>query len=69
MANGEDRIRVRVGINVAHAANADYEETIEGPTRAEWARLSEKEREQWLDEAAEVTLSNQISAYAVVEDD
>lgn len=66
---GEDRIKIRVGINVHHAANATYEDVIEGPTRAEWDAMSGKERDEYLEDTAEVVLSNQISYYAnVVED-
>lgn len=69
MASDEERIRIKVGMSISHAANADYEDVHEGPSRAEWDRMSEKDRAQYLDDLAEVMLSNQISMYAYVEED
>lgn len=69
MASDKDPIRIKVGMSVSHAANADFEDVHEGPSRAEWAGMTEKEREQYLDDLAEVVLSNQISMYAYVEED
>lgn len=62
-------IKIRTGLSVRHAANADYNETIEGPPRSAWNAMDADQREAYLDAVAETTLSNQISAYAVVDDD
>lgn len=50
-----DRVRIRVTVECAHASAT---EEYEGPTKAEWAAMSEKDREVYLDEAAMTELAN-----------
>jgi hypothetical protein len=64
-----DHIQIHVGMDVSHAANASYEDVIEGPPRAEWEAMTEAEREKYLDETAQVVLSNQVNVYAYVDDE
>lgn len=65
----QERVRIKVNIECMHVANADIEEVFDGPTKAEWAAMSEKEREGYLESVAETTLGNNISYGAnVVED-
>lgn len=64
----DDRIKIRVHIGVSFAANADHEEIVPGPTRAEWDAMSERERNAYLEETAQDTLSNYLDLTAYVEE-
>lgn len=63
-----NHIKIRVHIGVSFAANAEHEETVTGPPRAEWDAMSEDERNTYLEEAAQDTLANYLDLNAWVED-
>lgn len=65
----QERVRIKVNIECMHVANADIEEEFDGPTKAEWAAMTEKQREDYLDSAAETTLGNNISYGAEILED
>ena len=62
-------MKIRVVVEVNHAAGADYRDTVDGPPRSEWEAMTEKEREAYLEEVAGETLANQVSTNAWVEDE
>lgn len=64
----QEHVRIRVSIECNHVINADIEEEFDGPTKAEWAAMSEKDRREYLEMAAETTLGNNISYGADVVD-
>jgi hypothetical protein len=66
--NPDELIKIRIHLSCSHSINADYEETVYGPTAAEWAEMSEEERDALLDEYAGVTLQNQVDVSAEVLD-
>lgn len=64
----DDRIKIRVHIGVSFSANAEHEETVTGPSRAEWDAMSEEERDTYLEETAQDTLANYLDLNAYVEE-
>ena len=60
----EPCVQIESGIDVSFAANAEYRETVEGPTVAAWSVMTEAERDKELAEIAQDTLGNQVEAWA-----
>jgi len=62
-----DIVRIKVGVSMSSIYNSTREDVIEIP-RAEWDAMTEDDRTKMLDECAEEMLSNEVEAYAYVEE-
>lgn len=63
-----DMIRIRTGAEMRSCIGSRTEDVIEIP-RAEWEALTEAERDQRLNEIAEETVSNEVDAWAYVDEE
>jgi len=62
-----DKIRIKLYVNTGYpsAKHEDYEEV----DREEWEALSEKQRDEWLEEAAQTYMANCIEYGAYVDEE
>jgi hypothetical protein len=63
-----DVIRIKTGVSMRSIANSTQEDVIE-VERAKWDAMSADEREQYLDEIAQTVLSNEVEAWAYVDEE
>ena len=63
-----DVIRIKIGMSVNYVANSTREYTDEVP-RAEWEAMTEKQREDYLQDSIDTEVSNHVDCWAYVEDE
>lgn len=63
-----DNIQIRVGMSVNYIANSKSECVVDsGISRADWAAMSDEDRQEILSEFAEGEIENHVEAWAEVE--
>jgi len=67
-AMADDVVRIKVGVSMRAVHNSTQEDILEVP-RSEWDAMTDKEREEYLDQAAQDHLANEVEAYAYVAED
>jgi hypothetical protein len=63
----EEMIRVKVGVSMRAVSGSKQEDVVEIP-RAEWEAMTDEEREARLNQMAEAAVSNEVDAWAYVEE-
>ena len=72
MSDQDEPVKIRVGMAVSYIHSSSREDVMDAPcTRAEWAAMTEEQRQRILDEVAQDYASNYLDmwAFAVTGDD
>lgn len=63
----DDVVRIKTGVSMRSIHNSTREDVVEIP-RSEWDAMTSEERQALLDDIADTTFSNEVDAWAVVDE-